>query len=117
MKHLHYLSYMLRHKWFVLVIAPERVVVAVFENQTGDPGLAHLGPMASDWITQGLAQTGLLDVVVARAGLADDPSEGATEGRIRRLADETGAAIVVSGAYYRQGEQVQFQRRIGCSCR
>jgi serine/threonine-protein kinase len=27
----------------------ERVVVAVFENQTGDPGLAHLGPMASDW--------------------------------------------------------------------
>jgi tRNA A-37 threonylcarbamoyl transferase component Bud32/TolB-like protein len=92
--------------------APERVVVAVFENQTGDPGLAHLGPMASDWITQGLAQTGLLDVVVARAGLADDPSEGATEGRIRRLADETGAAIVVSGAYYRQGGQVQFQTRL-----
>jgi TolB-like protein len=91
---------------------PERVVVAVFENQTGDPGLSHLGPMASDWITQGLAQTGLLDVVVARAGLADDPSEGATEGSIRRLADETGAAIVVSGAYYRQGEQVQFQTRL-----
>ncbi|MCH7777251.1 MAG: serine/threonine protein kinase, partial [Gemmatimonadetes bacterium] len=91
---------------------PERVVVAVFENQTGDPNLAHLGPMASDWITQGLAQTGLLDVVVARGGLADDPGGGTAEGRIRRLVEETGAGIVVSGAYYRQGQEIQFQTRL-----
>jgi serine/threonine-protein kinase len=42
---------------------PDRVVVALFENQTGDPSLAHLGPMATDWITQGLARTGMLNVV------------------------------------------------------
>lgn len=50
---------------------PERVVVALYENQTGDPELAHLGPMATDWITQGLTQTGLLNVVVTRSGLAE----------------------------------------------
>ncbi len=92
---------------------PERVVVAVFENQTGDPNLAHLGPMSSDWITQGLSQTGLLEVVVARGGLTSGPNdEDNAEARIRALAEETNAQLVVSGAYYRQGEQVQFQTRL-----
>ncbi len=92
---------------------PERVVIAVFENQTGDPNLAHLGPMASDWITQGLAQTGLLEVVVARGGLTSGPNDGeTTAARIRALVQETNAQLVVSGAYYRQGDQLQFQTRL-----
>ena len=92
---------------------PERVVIAVFENQTGDPNLAHLGPMASDWITQGLAQTELLDVVVARGGLTSGPNDGeSTAARIRALVQETNAQLVVSGAYYRQGDQLQFQTRL-----
>ena len=93
---------------------PERVVVALYENQTGDPALAHLGPMATDWITQGLAQTGLLNVVVARGGLAEltpSPTRPIAR-RIHSLVEETGAEIVVSGAYYRQGGQLQFQTRI-----
>src|SRR5438445_9245371 len=40
-----------------------RVVVAVIENHTGDPALDNLGHMAADWVTQGLAQTGLVEVV------------------------------------------------------
>ena len=93
---------------------PERVVVALYENQTGDADLAHLGPMATDWITQGLAQTGLLNVVVARSGLAarDRVPNRPIANRIHRLVDETGAEMVVSGAYYRQGDQLQFQTRI-----
>ena len=93
---------------------PERVVVALYENQTGDPTLAHLGPMATDWITQGLAQTGLLNVVVARGGLADltpTPTRPIAR-RIHSLVEETGAELVVSGAYYLQGGQLQFQTRI-----
>ena len=93
---------------------PERVVVALYENQTGDPELAHLGPMATDWITQGLAQTGLLNVVVARSGLAEltpTPTRPIAR-RIHSLVEETGAELVVSGAYYRQGGQLQFQTRI-----
>ena len=93
---------------------PERVVVALYENQTGDPELAHLGPMATDWITQGLAQTGLLNVVVARSGLAEltrTPARPIAH-RIHSLFEETGADMVVSGAYYRQGGLLQFQTRI-----
>ncbi|MEE8117573.1 MAG: serine/threonine-protein kinase, partial [Gemmatimonadales bacterium] len=93
---------------------PDRVVVALYENQTGDPTLAHLGPMATDWITQGLAQTGLLNVVVARSGLAEltpTPTRPIAR-RIHALVEETGAELVVSGAYYRQGGRLHFQTRI-----
>src|SRR6266576_2005356 len=40
-----------------------RVVVAVLENHTGDGSLDNVGHMAADWVTQGLAQTGLVEVV------------------------------------------------------
>ena len=40
-----------------------RVVVAVIENHTGDLALDNIGHMAADWVTQGLAQTGLVEVV------------------------------------------------------
>src|SRR5213079_1952443 len=40
-----------------------RVVVAVIENHTGDSALDNIGHMAADWVTQGLAQTGLVEVV------------------------------------------------------
>ena len=91
---------------------PERVVVALFENQTGDPALDHIGAMASDWITQGLAQTGVLDVAVARGGLTDAASAQSEDARLRALAAETDAEIVVSGAYYLQGDSLRFQSRI-----
>ena len=35
-------------------LEPNRVVVATFENQSGDPELATFGGIAQDWITQGL---------------------------------------------------------------
>ena len=46
-----------------------RVVVAAFENQTGDATLAPLGNMAADWITQGLSETGIVEVVDAPTAL------------------------------------------------
>jgi serine/threonine protein kinase len=45
------------------VLAPQRVAVAVFENQTGDAALDPLGRMAADWVTQGLVRTAMVDVV------------------------------------------------------
>ncbi len=39
-----------------------RVLVAVFENRTGDPSLDPLGVMAADWITEGLSRTGVVEV-------------------------------------------------------
>jgi tetratricopeptide (TPR) repeat protein/TolB-like protein len=77
-----------------------RVAVSVFVNRTGDPSLEPLGSMVADWVTRGLSQTGLVDVVDVGAihvqgrsseGEPTDPSD---------LARRNGAGTVVSGSYY-----------------
>jgi tetratricopeptide (TPR) repeat protein len=72
--------------------------------------------MAADWITQGLAQTGLVEVVGLRTTLASaqtgDPVTNSATDRVQALAEETGAEIVVWGAYYRQGTTIQFHTSI-----
>src|SRR5207245_9065452 len=50
-------------------LEPRRIVVAPFDNETGDSSLAMLGNMAADWITQGLMRAGVADVVDARTAL------------------------------------------------
>jgi tetratricopeptide (TPR) repeat protein/TolB-like protein len=101
---------------------PKRVAVAVFENQTGDPALDPLGRMAADWLTQGLTQAEVIDVVPSSAFLyPDSPKQAAGRGvsgasavmdRLGALAEATGAGTIVSGAYYRQGDSVRFQAQI-----
>jgi tetratricopeptide (TPR) repeat protein/TolB-like protein len=85
----------------------KRVVVIVFENYTGDASHDLIGRMAADWITQGLAQTGLVTVVPVMAIETTDIELKGVD-RIRVLAKETRARTVVSGAFYRQGETIQF---------
>jgi tetratricopeptide (TPR) repeat protein/tRNA A-37 threonylcarbamoyl transferase component Bud32/TolB-like protein len=96
----------------------QRVLVAPFENRTGQPALDPVGSMAADWIIQGLAQTGLVDVVPVTAALSASrfvagapESVGAAE-RIRMLAEETGAGIVVWGAVYQQGDSLFLQATV-----
>jgi DNA-binding SARP family transcriptional activator len=79
---------------------PNRVVVAVLENRTGDSTLDPLGPMAMDWMRQGLANAEMVRVAEQRA---------LTPTGIRALADSSGAGQVISGAYYRDGDSVRFQ--------
>jgi serine/threonine-protein kinase len=93
---------------------PNLVVVAVFENQTGDSSLDSLGRMASDWISQGLSQIGGLKVVptmsVAQpSGMARPKEETRPPlSPLQALAEETGAGKVVSGTYYLAGGELQF---------
>jgi len=85
---------------------PRRVVVAGFEDLSGDSTLAPLGRIAADWVTQALAGRGGLEVVRgAGTGHLD-----ATD--IRALAARTGAGTVVSGSYYRDGDSVRFHVQI-----
>src|SRR5438046_847038 len=98
-----------------------RVVVAVIENHTGDPAFDNLGHMAADWVTQGLAQTGLVEVVhsmsvmtASRASGGHGPGHLDAAG-LRALGRETGAGTVVWGAYYRQGDSVRFQVQISAA--
>lgn len=77
-----------------------RVLVTVFENRTADSGLGSLGRMAQDWLAQGIVRTHLVDVVDPRVVVVQDRAAGATLDP-NTLARRTGAALIVSGSYYR----------------
>ncbi|HET8623984.1 MAG TPA: hypothetical protein VFM14_10510 [Gemmatimonadales bacterium] len=82
--------------------ADRRVLVSTFVNKTGDAANDPVSRMAADWITHGLVQTGLVDVVRPPAGAdgaAVDPAA-------------TAAAMVVSGAYYRNGDSLELQAQV-----
>ena len=94
---------------------PKRVVVAVFENQTGDRSLDPLGRMASDWITQGLSRVEGFEVVPSTSVLVAQPLGSPAPARrdpLQSLAEETGAGVVVSGSYYLQGQTLRIQAKV-----
>jgi len=85
---------------------PRRVVVAGFEDLSGDAQLAPLGHIAADWITQALAQSAAVEVVPSAATGHLDAAD------VRALAAQTGAGTIVWGAYYREGDSVRFQLQV-----
>jgi tetratricopeptide (TPR) repeat protein/tRNA A-37 threonylcarbamoyl transferase component Bud32 len=101
-----------------LAVDPNRIAVAPFQNETGDKSLESVGNIAADWITQGIAQTGLVEVAPAMAVLQSSEvvanKTGGLQGmkQMRALAKETGAGTVISGAYYLQGDNLQFKAEI-----
>ena len=104
-----------RRSWNLI---PGRVVVAAIDNRTGDSSLDNLGRMTADWVTQGLTETGLVEVVPSVTVIATTatptspvPGAGGAAG-VRALGRETRAQTVVSGAYYRQGDSLRFQIEI-----
>ncbi len=97
--------------------AVPRVVVARFENRTGDSSLASLASIATDWITRGLAQTGLVEVVGTRTSLATSATSEAQPGleareRAAEVARQTDAGVVVWGYYYIQDRSIRFDAQI-----
>jgi serine/threonine-protein kinase len=89
-------------------LVERRVAVAPFENQTGDSALAPFGRLTSDWVTQGLAEAGFGEVVdpeTIRLAWQSAPSA-------RGLGAATGARLVVSGAYYVEGDTLRLLARV-----
>jgi tetratricopeptide (TPR) repeat protein/tRNA A-37 threonylcarbamoyl transferase component Bud32 len=97
---------------------PERVVVSALRNETSDPALDQVGRQAGHWITQGLQHTGIVQVVPWETALQASlyvqglAEEGRVQDRVRAVAEETGAATVISGAFYRRGDGIQYQIEI-----
>jgi len=94
---------------------PKRVVVAIFENRTGDPSLDYLGKTAAESITEGLSGIGAVEVLpsssvlhIAAAGAEARPGRDP----IRALAEATRSGLVLSGAYYVEGRTLQIQAKI-----
>jgi serine/threonine-protein kinase len=94
-----------------------RVVVAPFRNETGDPKLAPLGALVADYLGEGLARLGSLQVVDAATASATGEvvrhiPRFLRSGDDRALGEETGAKVVVAGSYYLEGDSVRFRARI-----
>jgi DNA-binding SARP family transcriptional activator/TolB-like protein/tetratricopeptide (TPR) repeat protein len=94
-------------------VAPRaRVLVAVFDNRSGDSGLQSLGRMAQDWLAQGIVRTHLVDVVDPRAVFEQGRAGAGAAVDPVTLARRTGAALVVSGSYYRTGDTLFFEAAV-----
>ncbi|WP_353268771.1 serine/threonine-protein kinase [Gemmatimonas sp.] len=94
-----------------------RVVVSPLTNETGDAALASLGALSAAYLTEAITKLPHLEVVDSRSADAAGAVVGAIPRLLRRndeqaLADETGAAVVVLGAYFREGDQLSFRVRI-----
>jgi tetratricopeptide (TPR) repeat protein/TolB-like protein len=86
----------------------ERVLVLPFEDRTGDPALASLGIMAADWITEGIARTGIANVVDPTSAMAAYRDTGDPVA----LAGLFQAGYVVTGGYHLEGDSVRLQARL-----
>lgn len=93
---------------------PERVVVAVFQNRTGDERLAALGHMASDWVTQGLLEAGFVEVADPQTPVALEEARlsAALAASPIRIGREAMARLVVSGSYYLSGDSLWINAEV-----
>jgi len=95
-----------------------RVVVAPFLNQTGDTSLDALGPMTADWIGQGLSGVPGIEIVDLRTALGTQevvrhiPWPLRARDQAQAMAREVSAGTLVSGAIYREGDDLLFQASI-----
>jgi serine/threonine-protein kinase len=99
-------------------LAPRRLVVAPFEDATGDPALASLGDLVADQLAEALTRVPGLEVVDARTANASSevvrripwPLRARDPGRA--LADETGAGLVLRGTIRREGDSLRARATI-----
>ena len=97
-----------------------RVLVVPFANHTGDSSLDPLGSLAADWITHGLALTGVLEIAApgamvlgGRTSAADRLSRAGHEAAdVRTLSLASGSGLAVSGAMYRRDDRIEFDAQI-----
>lgn len=84
---------------------PDRFIVAIFENQTGDGSFDSYGRVAADWITQSLSQIDEGEAVPVSETLESLRTMGVETGgiqkmaQLRDLAEHTEAGTVISGSY------------------
>ncbi|MGH7500415.1 MAG: BTAD domain-containing putative transcriptional regulator [Longimicrobiales bacterium] len=95
-------------------IDPERVAVIPLVNQTGADSLDAFGAMAAMMLADGLRRTSLVHVAptasVMAASAAQDRDRTAPD--LRAIARETGAGLIVQGAYFLSRDSLVIQPQI-----
>jgi DNA-binding SARP family transcriptional activator/TolB-like protein len=96
--------------------SPKRIVVARFDNKTGDKTLDPFGDLVADFLAQTLLESNF-EVDSRTSALAARMIEklapaGTALDRAAALAKSSGAATVIAGRYYRQGDTLLVQADI-----
>jgi len=101
-----------------LSLDPQRIVVATFDNKTGDELLDPYGRVAADWITQALSRTDVVKVVPTTIVFQSSNEVGIkTSGLdsmdlLQALAQKTNTGTVIWGSYHLKDEILRFQIEI-----
>ncbi len=90
----------------------DRVLVGVFNNETGDPTLDPIGKIVADWLSRGLHGTGFVDVVDERSLESGVTDSSAGAARLRALAQGAKASLIVAGNYYLVGDNLELQGQV-----
>jgi serine/threonine-protein kinase len=90
-----------------------RLLVAPFENLTGDAQFDHLGRVVADQLSLAVAQGSSMEVVPSNIVLMSlrDTTGGQAE-RLRRLSDATHASLLASGSIARRGDSLAVQGQV-----
>ena len=91
-------------------VPTSRLLIAPFENLTGDSRFDHIGRIAADRLALLVAQTGSMDVVPSSTVLmALRDTTGPQAERLNRLSDATHAGLLVSGTIVLRGDSLVLQ--------
>jgi tRNA A-37 threonylcarbamoyl transferase component Bud32/tetratricopeptide (TPR) repeat protein len=98
--------------------AANRVIVLPYDNETGDASLDPVGRMVAEWITEGLAQTGEVQVIpnlivlqsLAQVGAGRESAASAA--RVQEVARLNQSGIAVTGSYYSRGDQIEIHSEV-----
>lgn len=94
---------------------PNKVIVAPFQNKTGDPRFDQLTTLATDWVSRGIVETGVVDIgqFTPPRDASGKIAENAFEiPNLVKQAQALSAGRIVFGAFYKQGDSLQFQAQI-----
>jgi DNA-binding SARP family transcriptional activator len=102
-----------------VALDPRRILVTVFENDTGNVALDPFGRLVADCVAQGVAQLDGVQVVPLTASLVASRNVGLIGAEVssaehaRRIAEDMQAGTVVTGAYYVAGNELVLQGWLG----
>ncbi len=92
-------------------IRKKRLAVMVFENQTFKPEYNAFGKMISDWVTNGLMETGEANIINA-VNLTPKESSEEPEGRITEILLAAGVNLMLKGRYYLIDDRLAVQANL-----
>ena len=94
------------------LISVDRTAIMIFENATGIEEHEVIGKMISDWVTQGLIETGETQVVSSASIRQQIATAGFGMSNKKAVSEKLNAEKVIDGRYYVQGDNIIIQGRI-----